>query len=207
MSAAAAATPATTLIGDITVYDDYVHQLERIPTESHPAPFLLKEYVDGATSSGTPRDQFIYDKNCQFQLQLRSGPLIHREFHIQGGDEWYFAVRGSAVVRLLDGRSLKERILTEGACCLIPAGTPKAIQIEKGANIIVMTRQRKTEGTYAHYNRTHTVEQLTHLNGNAVEPNDPLDQMIWMCSSCGGVAHKEEFLCIDYCKGTRVTHV
>lgn len=107
------------------VFVDYEHALASIPPESHPEPFLLDEWVSRAKAASHGRlDHYVYSQDAQFQLQLRTGPLVHREFHVQGGEEWYYVLQGDAIVRVSREANTRARrhsaasLLTDMRCCL-----------------------------------------------------------------------------------------
>ncbi len=197
-SPAAASGISVSDIGGITVYHDYEHQLESINPQSHPAPFLLRQWLD-QHAQGPSHSGFVYERDCQFQLQVRTGPQSSDAFHVQSGEEWIYVMSGDASVRVIDGREVRTLPLPNGSCYLVAAGIPKSLQLAAGATVLVMTRQRKTAESYPHFNKTHTVPHLTHLNKNAVEPLDEPDQLLWLCGKCGAVAHSAHFQCTDFC--------
>jgi len=193
-------------IGGISVYHNYEHHLQSVPAASHPEPFLLRRWLS-EHAGGREQRSFVYQRGCQFHLQVRTGPQpFSPALHVQSGEEWLYIVDGSARVRLVEGREVRELALPNGSCYLIPAGTPKSLQLDDGCTALVMTRARKTgdgEGdAYPHWNKTHTVPHLTHLNGNAAEPLDEPDQLLWLCGKCGDVAHSQQFICAEYYEQT-----
>lgn len=84
----------------------------------------------------------------------------------------------------------------------MPGGTPTSVQLASDCVLLVMTRQRKTEATYTHPNKTRVAPQLTQLYAGSHKPelDDPNDQLFWLCHKCGGIAHAIEFTCTDYCQ-------
>ena len=206
VGAAVLTTPASSVvdvsvIGGTTVYHNYEHHLQSIPSDSFPEPFPLRLWLQQHASQPATR-AFVYKKDAQFELQVRTGPHQHDDFHVQDGEEWLYVMDGDARVQVIDGRSVQSVPLPSGSCYLIPGGTPKSLQLDEGATVLVMNRQRKTPHSYPHYNRQHTVAHLTHRNNNAAEPLDQPDQLLWLCSECGGVAHRKEFVCTNYCQST-----
>jgi len=211
-AAAAAAAPNdvdVSDIGGISVYHNYEHHLQSIaPTSSFPEPFLLRTWLEqhaSAADSKAGKRGFVYQRDAQFHLQVHTGPspLSAEALHVQSGEEWIYVLSGGsggARVRVVDGRTVREHHLGEGSCFLVPGGVPKSLTLTEGCIALVMTRERKTDATYPHFNKTHTVAHLTHLNNNGSEPLDEPDQLIWLCTKCGDVAHAQQFQCTDICQ-------
>jgi hypothetical protein len=212
-SAAAAAAPSASGsdvdvsdIGGISVYHNYEHHLQSIaPAQSFPEPFLLRSWLEQHASTKAGQRSFVYQHDAQFHLQVHTGPspLSAEALHVQSGEEWIYVLSGGsggARVRVVDGRTVREHHLGEGSCFLVPGGVPKSLTLTEGCTALVMTRERKTEATYPHFNKTHTVAHLTHLNNNGSESLDEMDQMIWLCNKCGDVAHAQQFQCTDFCQ-------
>jgi len=189
------------VVSGITLYNNYEHHLESIPPQSHPEPLPLREWVaTHAKAAGST--QYLYEKDAQFKLQVRRGPLSSPAFHVQSGEEWVYVMEGTATLRVIDGREVRAHALPEGQCYLIPGGTPKSLQVAADACVLVLTRERKTAAAYPHYNKQHTVAHLTHHNNNAEEPLDEADRLLWLCGKCGAVAHEKEFHCTEYCQSS-----
>jgi len=186
-------------IDGVTVYHNYEHHLQSINPHTHPEPFVLRQWLK--ERAGTPgMAGFVYQGDCQFQLQVRTGPQSSTAFHVQSGEEWLYVLNGSATVRVIDGREVHMLALPDGSGFLVAGGSPKSLQLAADATVLVMTRQRKTPDTYPHHNKTHTVPHLTHWNQNAAEPMDEPDKLLWLCGQCGAVAHSTTFECTDYCQ-------
>lgn len=202
-SSAAGSGVTQHIIGGIPVYLDYAHHLQTVPN-THPAPFLLRSYIDQHAKAG--QQGYVYKDGCQFQLQLRAGPLSMSFYHVQGGEAWIYVMTGAAQLRVISERDVQQLSLPTGMCYLVPGNSPYSLQcISAETRVLIMTRQRKTDSSYPNYNKTHVSPHLANLNNNAVEPLDPQDQMLWMCGKCGAVAHKKSFECVDYSQTTN-TH-
>lgn len=95
-----AAVPTSVVVAGVTMYTDYVHHLSSIDSSSHPPPFPFQPLVKEKCVVGRRSDSYVYEREQEFQLQLRNGPYAHREFHVQGGDEWYYVREGEAYIRV-----------------------------------------------------------------------------------------------------------
>ena len=100
---------------------------------------------------------------------------------------------------------MKSLSLPSGMCYLVPGGTPKALHLSDQTQVLVMTRQRKTADSYPNFNKSHTVPHLTHHNGNAEEPLDEPDQLLYKCPTCGAIAFKQEFTLTEFCQQQTTT--
>lgn len=208
-SSPSSAAPDHSIIGDITVYNAYHHHLSSIPAGRYPAPFPLVPHIDSIVSSSSSSadriDRFLYAPDAQFQLILRTGPLVSSAYHVQSGESWLYMLSGLGVLRIIDGRTHRNVELNDGECFLLPSRVPSSLQLAAGAKCIIMNRARIIDSadSYPHFNKTTNVSELTHINGNAKQQSDEDDAMLWMCPTCGGVACEKKFQCVDYCKRKR----
>lgn len=191
------------------MYDEYVHHLSSLDTHTHPLPFPLRQTAvarmggDKTPGAAPPpsTSSYLYSPGSAFHLSLYSGPHSSTTLHTQAGEEWGYMMEGEGIVRVFDGRSPVDLPLPTGHCILIPGGTPHSLHLLSGALYLSVTRARKTENSYPHFNKEHVVQEVVHVNGgeNKKEKLDELDHLLWMCDECGGVAHQVEFLCTDFC--------
>jgi len=204
----------SSVIDGIRVFHNYPHTLQSIQPDSHPKPFPLKQWLErqksaSSSSSGSgssenasrsSRDGYVYEKGCQFELQVRRGPHVHRTFHVQSGEEWVYVMEGHALIKVFDGREVRDVVVGPGCCYLIGGGVCKSMQLSRDAVALVLNRQRKTQSpdSYPHRNKNRTIPHLQAINQQHDEPLDEKDQFIVFCPKCGGIAEKKEFECEEY---------
>jgi 3-hydroxyanthranilate 3,4-dioxygenase len=104
----------------------------------------------------------LFDEG-DFIVMAVGGPNRRQDFHIDPGDELFFQVHGSIVLRVERDGALRDVAIPQGAMFLLPAGVPHSPQRPEGTVGIVVERKRR--------------------------PGER-DGLRWYCDGCGATLHE-----------------
>ncbi|OMH83821.1 3-hydroxyanthranilate 3,4-dioxygenase [Zancudomyces culisetae] len=116
-------------------------------------------------------NKVIFESNDYIVMAV-GGPNSRTDFHVNTTDEWFYQVKGTAIVTILDpaDNKFKKLTLDAGKMAVVPANVPHNPVRHKDSLGIVVERKRGPE---------------------------VIDEMRWYCSKCEKLTYKEEFLCKD----------
>lgn len=109
-------------------------------------------------------------------VMIVGGPNARTDYHINSTPEWFYQVRGSMLLKVVDGSlpdgraQFRDLNIAEGDMFLLPAHTPHN-----------PVRFADTVGIVLELER----------------PRGELDRLRWYCEGCGGVVHEVAFRCED----------
>lgn len=109
-------------------------------------PINLKKWIDENRHLLKPPvgNKQIYLENTDFIIMVVGGPNSRKDYHYNEGEEFFYQVEGSIVLRIIENGENKNIVLNEGDIYLLPPRTPHSPQ--RGANTVglVIERHRKT---------------------------------------------------------------
>jgi 3-hydroxyanthranilate 3,4-dioxygenase len=100
------------------------------------------------------------------------GPNTRTDYHVQPTEEWFYQLKGSMTLKIVEGHTFKDVHIHEGEHFLLPANTPHSPQRFPGTVGLVMEAHR---------------------------PAGADDTLRWYCRApdCGAVIHQASFYCTD----------
>lgn len=102
----------------------------------------------------------------EFIVMVVGGPNSRTDYHINGGEEFFYQVEGDIVLKVIDDEKVVDVSVKEGDIFLLPANTPHSPR--RPANTVGLVIERKrVEGE--------------------------LDGFIWLCENCGHKLYEETF--------------
>jgi 3-hydroxyanthranilate 3,4-dioxygenase len=123
------------------------------------APFNLRLWVDqNRHLLKPPVGNKLLFQDSEFIIMAVGGPNSRKDFHHDPGEEFFFMLEGSMVLRIVQDGRLTEIPIHEGEVFLLPADVPHSPQRPAGSVGIVVERRRK--------------------------PSE-LDGFSWYCDNCG----------------------
>lgn len=127
----------------------------------------LNEWVESNKQRLQPPvcNALIY--NDQLKTMMVSGPNVRRDFHTNPTDEWFFQIKGTMVLTILDDGVIKHVPIREGEHYLLPPNTPHSPQRFANTIGLVMETER---------------------------PNGLLDTLTYYCPKCNDINYSDTFV-------------
>ena len=135
------------------------------------AAFSLKRWIDEHRSLlKPPVGNAMVFKDAEFQVMIVGGPNARKDYHIEEGEELFYQLEGTIVVKVIEDGKPRDVVIREGDIFLLPPHVPHSPQ--RPAGTVGMVVERMREG-------------------------DELDHLAWFCESCGHMLHEATFHCKD----------
>ena len=123
------------------------------------APFNLRRWIDqNRHLLQPPVGNKLLFQDGNFVIMAVGGPNSRKDFHHDPGDEFFYQIEGTMVLRVLEDGRPTDIIIQEGEVFLLPPEVPHSPQRPAGSIGIVVERRR-----------------------NPAE----LDGFSWYCDNCG----------------------
>ncbi|EME29893.1 3-hydroxyanthranilate 3,4-dioxygenase [Galdieria sulphuraria] len=137
------------------------------------AAFSLEKWIEENRQFLKPPvgNRLLY--SGEFKVMIVCGPNYRTDYHIECGEEFFYQLSGTLVVKVVHEGKFYEVPVREGDTFCLPAGVPHSPQREAGSIGLVVERQRKPEEK---------------------------DQLRWYCQNCQHVLYEESFHCVDLVK-------
>lgn len=71
-------------------------------------------------------NKLLYDG--EFKVMVVAGPNSRTDYHVEAGEEWFFQLEGSMVLRVVDHGKFYDVPIEEGDTFCLPAGIPHSPQ-------------------------------------------------------------------------------
>ncbi len=130
-------------------------------------PYNLKAWVEENRHLLKPPvgNKMVW-QDQQFMVMVVGGPNQRKDYHVEGGEEFFYQIEGDMVLRIMEEEGSRDIPIREGEMFLLPAGIPHSPQRPAGTVGLVLERQRS---------------------------KGELDHLRWYCEGCGEVLHDESF--------------
>jgi 3-hydroxyanthranilate 3,4-dioxygenase len=102
----------------------------------------------------------------EFIVMVVGGPNKRTDYHVNGGEEFFYQVEGNMTLKVYDEGCLQDVPINEGEIFLLPPGVPHSPQRPEGTVGLVIEKKRE-EGE--------------------------LDGFVWFCQGCGEKLYDEYF--------------
>jgi 3-hydroxyanthranilate 3,4-dioxygenase len=112
-------------------------------------------------------------ENREFMVTVVGGPNARKDFHINEGEEFFYQVEGSIVLKVMEKGQPKDIEIREGDIFLLPGKVPHSPQRGAGTVGLVLERKRRPEEK---------------------------DGFVWYCESCSEKLYEEFFHLTDIVK-------
>jgi 3-hydroxyanthranilate 3,4-dioxygenase len=109
-------------------------------------------------------------RDREFIVMVVGGPNGRTDYHINGGEEFFYQVEGDMVLKVIENGTSRDVEIKEGEMLLLPANTPHSPR--RPANTVGLVIERK---------------RLPH----------ELDGLLWLCEKCGEKLYEERFNLTD----------
>lgn len=105
-------------------------------------------------------------EDSEFIVMVVGGPNSRTDYHVNGGEEFFYQVEGDIVLKVIDNGKPVDVKIAEGEIFLLPANTPHSPR--RPANTIGLVIERP-------------------------RGEDEMDGFIWLCENCGEKLYEEYF--------------
>lgn len=111
----------------------------------------------------------------EFKVMVVAGPNTRTDYHIEAGEEWFYQMEGSMVLRVVHGGDFYDVPLDAGDTFCLPPGVPHSPQRSAGSIGLVIERERR---------------------------DGELDVLQWYCQNeqCRNILFRAQFVCKDLVK-------
>ncbi|OMJ27393.1 3-hydroxyanthranilate 3,4-dioxygenase [Smittium culicis] len=131
----------------------------------------FKKFIDENAHLLTPpvNNKLLFTSD-DYIVMVVGGPNSRTDYHVNQTDEWFYQVKGTAEVNVVDPvtNEFKNIVLSEGKMAMVPGNTPHNPVRHAGSIGLVVERNRNSS---------------------------MVDQLRWYCSKCKTLVHKVEFNC------------
>eukprot|EP00698_Gefionella_okellyi_P003650 TRINITY_DN13418_c0_g1_i2.p1 TRINITY_DN13418_c0_g1~~TRINITY_DN13418_c0_g1_i2.p1 ORF type:complete len:189 (-),score=36.50 TRINITY_DN13418_c0_g1_i2:136-702(-) len=103
----------------------------------------------------------------EFKVMVVGGPNSRTDFHVDIGEEWFYQVQGSMLLRLDVDGEFQDVHIHEGDLFLLPGGIPHSPQRFADTIGLVIERERHAD--------------------------EPHDRLRWYCANCNKLLYEESF--------------
>lgn len=131
------------------------------------SPFNFKNWIEEHRHLLKPpvSNKLIWE-DSEFMIFIVAGPNGRTDFHVNGGEEFFYQLEGDAFLRIREDGAFRNIVLQEGDIFLLPPQVPHSPQ-----------RPEKTLGLVIERKRL---------------PNEK-DGLVWWCPKCGHQMYEEYF--------------
>lgn len=138
-------------------------------------PFNLFDWINENRDLLKPPvgNQQLYVGNDDFIVMIVGGPNSRKDYHVNEGEELFFQLQGSIVLKIIENGKPVDIEINEGEMYLLGPNIPHSPQRPADTVGLVIERYRKA---------------------------DELDAFEWYCESCNHKLYKEEFPLSDIVK-------
>jgi len=135
------------------------------------AAFNLKHWIDEHRHLLKPPvgNKLVW-QDTEFQVMIVGGPNARKDYHIEDGEELFFQIEGTIVVKIIEDGKPRDIVIREGDIFLLPPGIPHSPQRPAGTVGMVVERMRAEK---------------------------EIDHLTWFCESCGNLLYDATFHCKD----------
>jgi 3-hydroxyanthranilate 3,4-dioxygenase len=136
-----------------------------------------------------------------FMVFISAGPNGRTDFHLNGGEEFFYQIEGDIFLKLWVDDQFKDQWIREGEIFLLPAGTPHSPQRPPGTVGLVIERKRlegEMDGLMWRCPKctTKMYEEYFHLTNIVTQFKPVFDRFfgtpeLCTCKKCGNVLTKE----------------
>lgn len=135
-------------------------------------PFHLQRWIDEHRHLLRPPvgNQQVYKENDDYIVMVVGGPNTRKDFHYNEGEELFYQLEGSIILRVIEDGKPRDIKIREGEMFLLPPRIPHSPQ--RPANTIGLVIER-----YRH--------------------KDEKDGFMWYCENCHNKLHEEYFELTD----------
>jgi len=129
-------------------------------------PFNLKKWVDENKHLLKPPvgNQQIYKGNDDFIVMVVGGPNARKDFHYNEGEELFYQLEGTIILRIMNDGNIEDIALSEGDMFLLPPRVPHLPQRPANTIGLVIEKYRN--------------------------PNEK-DGFLWFCEQCNSKLYEE----------------
>lgn len=123
-----------------------------IDNQYHPIqPFNLNEWIRDNKHLLQPPvgNKLLYGENCQFKVMIVGGPNTRTDYHVEEGEEWFYMIEGSMVLKIVDNGIFKDIVIHQGESYLLPPNIPHSPQRPANTIGLVIEREREPNWTDA----------------------------------------------------------
>jgi 3-hydroxyanthranilate 3,4-dioxygenase len=131
------------------------------------SPINFKKWIDENRHLLKPPvgNKLIWEDR-EFIVMVIGGPNSRTDYHVNGGEEFFYQVEGDIVLKVIDNGRPVDVPIKEGEIFLLPPNTPHSPR--RPANTVgLVIERRRQEGE--------------------------LDGFIWLCENCGSKLYEEFF--------------
>ena len=135
-------------------------------------PFNFKKWIDENRHLLKPPvgNQQVFKGNKDFIVMVVGGPNSRKDFHYNGGEEFFYQLEGNIVLKIVEEGKVVDLPIHEGDIFLLPPNTPHSPQRPANTIGLVMERYR--------------------------DPKEK-DGFMWFCEKCGNKLYEEFFQLTD----------
>jgi len=100
-----------------------------VDPSSHPPPFFLQDFIKANLSSLKPPhiSKALSHPPSEFHLAIVGGPSVPSDYRTSPDEIWFWQLKGDMMLKLKDGALLKELLVRDGECYLLPANVPHMV--------------------------------------------------------------------------------
>ncbi|KAL0089340.1 3-hydroxyanthranilic acid dioxygenase [Phycomyces blakesleeanus] len=134
-------------------------------------PINFKKWVEEHSDYlQPPVNNFLLFKGKDTIIMVVGGPNKRTDYHINETEEWFYQVKGSMTIKVVDDGVFKDICLNEGDMFLLPPKVPHNPVRYQDTIGLVIERVRLPHHT---------------------------DSLRWYCEGCKDILYEESFHCVD----------
>ena len=79
-------------------------------------------------------NSMIWGDQSEYKIMIVGGPNTRSDYHVEQGEEWFYMIKGSMVLKIIDNGIFKNIVINQGESYLLPPNIPHSPQ-RPGINI------------------------------------------------------------------------
>ena len=105
-------------------------------------------------------------KDTDFIIMILAGPILRTDFHVNPYEEFFYQLKGSMTLKILQNQTMKKIKISEGSVFLLPPYLPHSPQRPEPDSLGLVIERTRPEGV--------------------------MDQFEWICENCNTCVHRSK---------------
>eukprot|EP01059_Diplonema_ambulator_P015305 TRINITY_DN26405_c0_g1_i1.p1 TRINITY_DN26405_c0_g1~~TRINITY_DN26405_c0_g1_i1.p1 ORF type:complete len:298 (+),score=94.18 TRINITY_DN26405_c0_g1_i1:34-894(+) len=108
----------------------------------------MKKWIEENEESFSPPvcNKLMYGKGYQHKVMFVGGPNVRKDYHMNGGEELFYMVRGEMCLKVMEKGLPKDIVIKEGEIFMLPGAVPHSPQRPNAGSVGLVVERERLEG-------------------------------------------------------------